>query len=42
LAERSENLYEKSKKKVAEFIGADSWREVIYTYNANYALNFIA
>lgn len=42
LAERSEDLYEKSKKKVADFIGADSWREVIYTYNANYALNFIA
>lgn len=42
LAERSEDLYEKSKKKVALFIGADSWREVIYTYNANYALNFIA
>lgn len=42
LAERSENMYEESKKKVAEFIGADSWREVIYTYNANYALNFIA
>lgn len=42
LAERSENLYEKSKKCVAEFINADSWREVIYTYNANYALNFIA
>ncbi len=42
LAERSEDLYEKSKKKVAEFIGALSWREVIYTYNANYALNFIA
>ncbi len=42
LAERSENLYEKSKKKVVEFIGADNWREVIYTYNANYALNFIA
>lgn len=42
LAERSEDLYEKSKKKVADFIGTDSWREVIYTYNANYALNFIA
>lgn len=42
LAERSENLYEKSKKKVAEFIWSSSWREVIYTYNANYALNFMA
>ncbi len=42
LSERSENLYEKSKKKVAEFIGASTWREIIYTYNANYALNFIA
>lgn len=42
LAERSEDLYEKSKEKVAEYINAQSWREVIYTYNANYALNFIA
>lgn len=42
LAEKSESLYEKSKKKVADFIWASSWREVIYTYNANYALNFIA
>jgi selenocysteine lyase/cysteine desulfurase len=42
LAEKSENLYEKSKKKIAEFINAKSWREVVYTYNANYALNFIA
>ncbi len=42
LAENSEVLYEKSKKKVALFIGADSWREVIYTYNANYALNLLS
>jgi len=42
LSERSENVYENSKKKVASFINADSWREVVYTYNSNYALNFIA
>lgn len=42
LAEKSENFYEESKKKVAEFIACDNWREIIYTYNANYALNFIA
>lgn len=42
LAERSEELYEKSKKKMAEFLWADSWREIIYTFNANYAFNLIA
>ncbi|MDD3302728.1 MAG: aminotransferase class V-fold PLP-dependent enzyme [Candidatus Gracilibacteria bacterium] len=42
LSERSENVYENSKKKVASFINADYWREVVYTYNSNYALNFIA
>ena len=30
IAERSEDLYVKSKKKMAEFINAKSWREIIY------------
>lgn len=42
LSEKSEELYEKSKKKVAEFIGAEFASEINYTYNANYAFNIIA
>lgn len=42
LAERSEAIYEKSKKKVCEMIGGNDWREVIYTFNSNYALNLLS
>ena len=42
LSEKSEKLYEDSKKIVAKYIGADSWREVIYTSNSTYALNILA
>lgn len=42
LAERSEKIYKKSKEKVAHFLHASSWREIIYTYNSSYALNIIA
>lgn len=42
LAERSEEIYEKSKKKVCEMIGGKDWREVIYTFNSNYALNLLS
>lgn len=41
LAERSEKLYIDSKKKVAEHIWAQSWREVIYTFNSTYASNLL-
>lgn len=41
LSERSEELYEQSKKKVKEFIGAESAHEISYTYNATYALNLL-
>lgn len=41
LSERSENIYENSKKKVAEFIWANSWREVIYSFNSTYASNLL-
>ena len=34
-------LYEKSKKKFAEFISADSHHEIVFTYNATYAFNLI-
>jgi cysteine desulfurase / selenocysteine lyase len=42
LSEMSEMIYEKSKKKVTEFISAHSPHEIIYTYNATYALNLLA
>ena len=42
LAERSEALYEKSKKKVCEMIGGNHWHEIIYTFNSNYALNLLS
>lgn len=41
LAERSENIYLNSKKKVAEFLWADSYKEVIYTSNSTYASNLL-
>lgn len=42
LAQKSEHLYEASKKKVAEYIGASSWREIIYSFNSTYCLNLFA
>ena len=41
LAEKSEELYLWSKKKISNFINAD-FREIIYTYNATYASNLLA
>jgi len=41
LAEKSEKLYEDSKKKMAEFIGVDNWREIIYSFNSTYASNIL-
>ncbi len=42
LSEKSEEVYDNSKKKVKKFINASSIQEIIYTYNANYALNILA
>ncbi len=42
ISEVSEKLYEDSKKIVAKHIGAESWREVIYTWNSTYALNLLS
>lgn len=42
LSERSEELYDKSKKKVKEFIGASDISEINYTYNSTYALNMLS
>lgn len=41
IAINSEKLYFDSKKKVASFLNAENFTEIIYTYNANYALNLI-
>lgn len=42
IALNSEKLYFESKKKVSEFLGTSDIKEIIYTYNSNYALNLIA
>ena len=39
IAENSEKMYKKSKEVVAENIWADSWKEVIYSFNSTYASN---
>jgi len=41
IAAKSEELYDNSKRKVAEMIWVDSYKEVIYTYNSTYASNFL-
>lgn len=42
LSESAEIVYERSKKRIADFIGANSPAEIVYTYNATYALNYLA
>lgn len=42
IAMTSEELYFDSKKKIAEFLWWVDYKEVIYTYNSNYALNILA
>lgn len=42
IAERSEKWYINSKKKIAYLIWADSYKEIIYTYNSTYALNILS
>lgn len=42
LSEKAETLFESSKEKVREFLGATSRHEIIYTYNATYAFNLLA
>lgn len=41
LSERSETLYEDSKKIIKEFIGAKYSSEINYTYNSTYAINLL-
>ena len=42
LAEEATAMYEESKKKVADFIGADGIEEIVYTRNATESLNLVA
>lgn len=42
IAINSEKMYFDSKKIIAKFLNANDFREIIYTYNSNYALNLIA
>ncbi len=38
----SSMLYDTAKQKVASFLGAENRSEIVFTYNATYALNLIA
>jgi len=42
LAEEATAMYEESKQKVANFIGADGIEEIVYTRNATESLNLVA
>ena len=42
LAEEATAMYEKSKQKVADFIGADGIEEIVYTRNTTESLNLVA
>lgn len=42
IAINSEKAYFDSKKKVASFLNVSDYKEIIYTYNSNYALNIIS
>ncbi|HSE84347.1 MAG TPA: aminotransferase class V-fold PLP-dependent enzyme, partial [Thermodesulfobacteriota bacterium] len=42
LSYESTVMYEEAHKKVAKFIGAQSWREIVFTRNATEAINLVA
>lgn len=42
LSEKASEAYEQARKKVARFVNAKSWRELIFTRNATESLNLIA
>ncbi len=42
LSEKASEAYEKARKKVARFINAKSWRELIFTRNATESINLAA
>jgi cysteine desulfurase/selenocysteine lyase len=42
ISERATDAYETARRKVARFINAASWREIIFTRNATEAINLVA
>lgn len=42
LSYESSQLYEEAHKKIANFIGAKSWQEIVFTRNATEAINLVA
>lgn len=42
LSEESSEIYENTKQRVAEFIGAKNWQEIIYTKNTTESINLVA
>lgn len=42
LSEKASDEFEKARKKIARFINAKSWRELIFTRNATESLNLVA
>jgi SufS family cysteine desulfurase len=42
LSESAEIVYDRSKKRTANFINANSPAEIVYSYNATYALNYLS
>jgi cysteine desulfurase/selenocysteine lyase len=42
LSEKASAAYEEARKKVARFVNAKSWREVIFTRNATESINLVA
>ncbi len=42
LSEESSEIYENTKKAVANFVGANSWQEIIYTRNTTESINLVS
>jgi cysteine desulfurase/selenocysteine lyase len=42
ISEQASDAYERARKKVARFINARSWREVVFTRNATESVNLVA
>jgi cysteine desulfurase/selenocysteine lyase len=42
IAQNAESLYKQSKVKTAEMLNANSYKEIIYTFNSTYALNLLS
>ncbi len=42
ISEKASEAYENARKKVARFINARSWREVVFTRNATESINLVA